>query len=575
MTDICEILYKHNGENNKLLDALRIHFNKVEGYDRIECACSIASILPVTQIEADSFPLYKELINLILPFLKDVDFFAVTLHFFTLFDLSSSSLLIRKILIMLGEKSEILKQYQFFCKKIPQSLLKIYKPSRTKVMESYSFCIDNMVENGVMNIEEVRGVIEEDELQKFTKLKISEEKSLCNHSLDFVGSNCEDAKDSLHVRIRSEEETKSALQRIQSNLRINDIFESHNEGYRDINEFIEFAKKRLLKQPQEIPDFKLTTFLPIKYMLNQCIAIFTLSPENNVYNILRKVQGALVDINIELRKDYDRLINVACYNLSDIREKYWMPYLMFKVKKPENPISIKFYVNHHILKYGGILIEKYLTLNTKIETVCLYIYSWASKRGLVNSDQGYFSSYGLYLLIIFFLQIVDKPVISSLQKYAENTMKERINKEVIDIRTLKYTPSINNYKIYPKDSVRFHAFNDSFVDIDVSKVVMGYSNNDNSTQLVVKFFDYFVNTYPNVSRTLQMSVKAGTYVLVENSKMNEKFAFLMEDPILSTYNPLNTILFGSKEYFRIINEFKKGYEVLLEYDKADILLSVK
>eukprot|EP00826_Nyctotherus_ovalis_P036181 TRINITY_DN3191_c0_g1_i7.p1 TRINITY_DN3191_c0_g1~~TRINITY_DN3191_c0_g1_i7.p1 ORF type:complete len:594 (-),score=108.27 TRINITY_DN3191_c0_g1_i7:43-1824(-) len=570
--EICGILYKHKADSKKLLDALRVHFEKTAAYDKVSCACSIAGILPVTRVETDNIPQYKELVKSMLKFLKDVDFFAVALHYFRLIDLASSSTLIAEILSMLQQKSGMLKLYPFFSKQLPAAVLRIYRPCKPAAKEAYLRCVHSLVHSELLSAQEVRSAVPREELAGLSELDGEEEvKELSGgeSSGEFVGSNCADEKDSFDLKTRPGEEGKN-VKVFQPTLKLHKMFESYNENFDSISKFLKSAEEILLRPfDNKMPQFQLLTFLPVKYMLSQCIAIVIVDPENVVYTILSKIQYLLTDTDTELDKNYNCSIKVMNYQQPDIREKYWMPYVIFKTKRAATRSSIQFYVNDHVLRYGGMLIEKYLSINARVETVCVYVYLWALKRGFINGDGGFFTAYGLYLLVIFFLQIVEPPVVCSLQKYAEENIEPHTNKEIIDMKTLKSTPTYNDYKYYTTDILRFHAFNDSFLKIEVDKLPFVSKNTGSSAQLIAKFFHYFSAEYSKVPRDLKMSVREGKYIPAANHKANYRFAFNMEDPILPSFNPLNSVLYKSSGFSEIVAEFKKGYEVLLEYEKSD------
>jgi len=89
---------------------------------------------------------------------------------------------------------------------------------------------------------------------------------------------------------------------------------------------------------------------------------------------------------------------------TDQRSKHRVPYLEYK--DPSGEFVAAIYLNHLSPCLSSMLIEKYFSFDKRVKTMCKFVLYWAKTKNLLGANRGFFSSYALVLMVIFFLQII-------------------------------------------------------------------------------------------------------------------------------------------------------------------------
>eukprot|EP00826_Nyctotherus_ovalis_P052423 TRINITY_DN663_c0_g1_i13.p2 TRINITY_DN663_c0_g1~~TRINITY_DN663_c0_g1_i13.p2 ORF type:complete len:282 (-),score=81.14 TRINITY_DN663_c0_g1_i13:960-1805(-) len=238
------------------------------------------------------------------------------------------------------------------------------------------------------------------------------------------------------------------------------------------------------------------------------------------------------------------------------KSRYRIPYLSYK--HPACGLAINIFINHLSPSFSATLISYYFQLDPRIKTICQFVLHWAGTKNLLRPSRGYFSSYALVLMVIFFLQIQSTPVVRSLQLHADENAETIDGAQVPSFqKLLKRRPRWTENMKYHPESLKYDFLNLNFMKVDVEKAKekLCYPRNEETAgELLTKFI--------LEKNTRKMSIRYAKYMSMD--AQNEKmFAYCIEDPLNVTLNPGHTVLLKSAEYPRIVSEFKKAYLALL------------
>jgi len=609
ISNIYEPLFTHYKDPKLLYSSLRSSFTILPAYEKLSFANSISCFIPFTEVKIDSQEDYISLWLEISEYLRDTDFFGIAQHLAYSIPFSQEFKGIEQILDQILAHLNMLKTSIYFSKSFPLAFIKIAtnwflkSPIDTKVSKMIIKILKFFTYHNLLNLADIQKLLipeiidllsnsneqlaEISQKNEIKEFPIQERKNL---SFQIPAENKEKSPIlSQSVIFEPKEENKKNQEKInipENSIKKNaidlyHITSQYGRIFKEIHQFMNISKELLTKSATEkkFPEYTMHSFLPVKCMLNECTLIIEVPPENNVYNLLRLIQNSLSEIPRFLNRPYEKELRVTAYeDPADLRERNWIPYVNFhsyNKRDPEDTITIKIYANNLSLYYTGLLMTKYFEFDSRAETVCIFIGSWAMRRGIINPENGFLSLNALYLMIIFFLQILSEPVLDSIQQYAEMTINPPVYKGIPSIETIKSRPTKEHYKVYNKETLRLTDFVSNFTQVDVNKMredLKYPKNNNTTTELITKFFYYFGFEQPDqLSNTnmRKMSIRYKKYLEAENTKINALSAFLVEDPIFQEINAAGSVIIGSPEHKKIIEEFKKGYKTMLEYSVPD------
>eukprot|EP00826_Nyctotherus_ovalis_P036484 TRINITY_DN3237_c0_g3_i2.p1 TRINITY_DN3237_c0_g3~~TRINITY_DN3237_c0_g3_i2.p1 ORF type:complete len:204 (+),score=39.01 TRINITY_DN3237_c0_g3_i2:65-676(+) len=186
------------------------------------------------------------------------------------------------------------------------------------------------------------------------------------------------------------------------------------------------------------------------------------------------------------------------FQSSDPRSRYRLPYLTYKDSKIDSII----YINHLGPSFASVLVEKYFAFDKRVKMISKFVLHWARNKSIIGVNRGFLSSYAYTLLVIFFLQIQKKPVVESIQLYAEKRLKAAEVEIPSFRRFLKQKPQWGETKAYHPENVHTDTINSNFIQISASEMKrdLEYPKNEESVgELLMKFFYYFGIEYPVLS----------------------------------------------------------------------------
>lgn len=211
--------------------------------------------------------------------------------------------------------------------------------------------------------------------------------------------------------------------------------------------------------------------------------------------ILQRIMGAL--FQCPGRKDF--IWRGESFFSVDPRSRYCLPHILYK--HPDGAFQANIYVNHLSPSLGALLIKKYFDFDPRVAYLVKFILYWAKIKSLLNPTQGYFSSYALILLIIFFLQIQAYPVLDSIQLFADTAMNEH---KTLEIPSFRYNLKKKQYRYenWDNEKPNTETVNINFMNVHIPlmKAKLGYPKNTESLgELLVKFFYYYGVDYPVIT----------------------------------------------------------------------------
>jgi DNA polymerase sigma len=171
-----------------------------------------------------------------------------------------------------------------------------------------------------------------------------------------------------------------------------------------------------------------------------------------------------------------------------------------RYRDPEDRFEAAIYVNHLSPCFGALLIEKYFAFDPRVKLMAKFVLHWARIKGILGPARGFLSSYGLLLLIIFFLQIQQEPVTDSIQLYSFGKAAKMQSIEIPSFHELLKRPAAGpESQKYRPEHLHMETVNVNFlqVDVGVMKRDLHYPKNTETVgELLTKFFYYFGIDYP-------------------------------------------------------------------------------
>eukprot|EP00826_Nyctotherus_ovalis_P004670 TRINITY_DN11028_c0_g2_i9.p1 TRINITY_DN11028_c0_g2~~TRINITY_DN11028_c0_g2_i9.p1 ORF type:complete len:241 (-),score=66.18 TRINITY_DN11028_c0_g2_i9:330-1052(-) len=205
--------------------------------------------------------------------------------------------------------------------------------------------------------------------------------------------------------------------------------------------------------------------------------------------LLQKIKKFFNRIDSEDTSDSLILITKKrVYVHTDVRNIYFLPFLEYSTED----FSAEIYLNHRSPCYATELLNKYCEFDPRFPAINTFILHWAKMRRLLDPYNG-LSSYALTLLVIFFLEILEAPVLTSIQKYAiasELPVKKReipsfhglLKKKLKENETKKFKEVFTN------------SIDVSFRDVDVERMrkeLEHPKNEMSAAELITLFYYYF------------------------------------------------------------------------------------
>lgn len=153
--------------------------------------------------------------------------------------------------------------------------------------------------------------------------------------------------------------------------------------------------------------------------------------------------------------------------------------------------NVSLFVDHLAPCYGAKLISKYCELDSRVKDMSRFILHWADSRGIINPSKGYFSSYAIELMVIFFLQLQTDCILPSLQAYSKQYLKPKM----VSIPSFEEIIRVSKRSSYRKKAQFDFAFD--LINVEEVKANLNlFQNTECIATLIIKFFYYFSVDYP-------------------------------------------------------------------------------
>eukprot|EP00826_Nyctotherus_ovalis_P012570 TRINITY_DN13334_c0_g1_i1.p1 TRINITY_DN13334_c0_g1~~TRINITY_DN13334_c0_g1_i1.p1 ORF type:complete len:175 (-),score=21.04 TRINITY_DN13334_c0_g1_i1:357-881(-) len=153
--------------------------------------------------------------------------------------------------------------------------------------------------------------------------------------------------------------------------------------------------------------------------------------------------------------------------------------------------NVSVFVDHLAPCFGAKLISKYCELDSRVKSMSRFILHWADSRRIINPSKGYFSSYAIELMVIFFLQLQTDCILPSLQTYSKQRQKPNMVL-IPSFEEIIKAPQKSSYR----KKIQFDFAFDS-INIEEVKANLGLPQNTECVAiLIIKFFYYFSVDYP-------------------------------------------------------------------------------
>lgn len=189
-----------------------------------------------------------------------------------------------------------------------------------------------------------------------------------------------------------------------------------------------------------------------------------------------------------------------------------------KLKDMITGISCDIGVNNALALHNTRLLATYAAMDARVAQLALIVKYWAKRRGLNEPYWGTLSSYCYLMMIIYYLQRLEQPILPVLQ--------------MLDRKEEAATQIVEGYDVY------FYS--------DLAHIASVWphhgANKASLTSLLSGFFRYFAYDFPYASSVL--SVRTGTllsrdskgWTVESNSLKTGCFWFCVEDPFELSHN---------------------------------------
>ena len=241
------------------------------------------------------------------------------------------------------------------------------------------------------------------------------------------------------------------------------------------------------------------------------------------YLFLEKIK---IKLENEYQNEYEKIMLITTKRtfLLDIFDK-------------KNNIKIEINLNNIFGILNSSLIREYLIFDSRVLILVNIIKNWSKLKGINGNHEKFLSSYCYTLMVIFFLQRINNPIIPIISS-KENLIKMKIcNKEYFFEESL----------IYPKDKIQKFESN----------------NNDTLSILLFKFFIFYYYIFNEKDYCIDISNEK---LIERNDKINYmnytkelKCFYCFIDMFDYSYNP-GGYLYNYDNYREIKDNMKKSLE---------------
>lgn len=205
--------------------------------------------------------------------------------------------------------------------------------------------------------------------------------------------------------------------------------------------------------------------------------------------LLQKIKRFFDDVEFEDTTNSLTLVTKKrVYVNTDVRNIYFLPFLEYSTEA----FSAEIYLNHRSPCYATELLNKYHDFDPRFSAINTFILHWAKTRQLLDPYNG-LSSYALTLLVVFFLEILEAPVLTSVQKYAIASGLPAKEREIPSFHGL-LKKKLDEGETKKFKEVFTNSIDVSFREVDVERMreELGYPKNEMSVaELITLFYYYF------------------------------------------------------------------------------------
>jgi len=266
------------------------------------------------------------------------------------------------------------------------------------------------------------------------------------------------------------------------------------------------------------------------------IFIKTSNEEEN-YNVLQKLGKIFTDLGM-------KNVNILSETKTNVR--------LCKFFDEKENINVDISANFNNLSKNLQLFQIYTQIDKRFKILALIIKYWAKQRYIDRGDvvERMINSYSYILLLIFFLQIQQPPILPSSESLQD--IIDRMNEQSIKQQKYKHIEELREEEESYLSSIK-----------TTSVLLSNFDSNLNSKsigELLIEFFEYYGFEFQYSEYVI--SPRKGQ-LLTKKEKNWEKCLMAIEDPIICELNK-GGILFPWC-FEGIINEFKLTFVKLTEY----------
>ena len=208
-----------------------------------------------------------------------------------------------------------------------------------------------------------------------------------------------------------------------------------------------------------------------------------------------------------------------------------------------NNIKLEVNLNNIFGILNSNLIREYLLFDSRALILVNTIKNWSKIKKINGNNQGYLSSYCFTLLVIYFLQRIEKPILPVISSKNEEKLKK------VKICNKEYFLEEN--LIEPKSS---------FLNFKID-------NNDNISILILKFFMFYLYLFEEdiycIDISSEKQIERKEKIEYMNSSKKSKCAYCFIDMFDYSYNPGSYMNSKSSEHNQMKEQMKKGINDIL------------
>ena len=221
---------------------------------------------------------------------------------------------------------------------------------------------------------------------------------------------------------------------------------------------------------------------------------------------------------------------------------------------PKGDINIDFGVNNHLGIYNSRLLNTYVTFDDRCHLLALLVKIWAKTHKILGAKKMFLSSYALNLLVVNFLQTLEKPILPSLQTLSTN-------KKVIEVtRTIQGKLQVFKSRVdFEDDQGKLAEIKNQFP-----------SNKMPIEELLRKFFKFYSQV--GKFQGIKFSVRTGGHLPRPEGDMD--YLYSIEDPF-DRNNPGHSLRKNSTQAKTFISTMKESYRLLKETKFKEVFQPIK